>query len=194
MLTNQLGSPRMNRTASGDKNRERYAAIGRSVRPAMLGVVLILIASSMLSANSGWRRVTEEDAPTDRKIRVYVEESQSWENTGILWGGKDTLGGVSRGGARPQRAEIMRAITHHPACTFLKVTNQRERANYSLLLEHEGGKSVLERDTKVAVFDEEGDLVHAGKSFSLVGAVRGACEQLQKHVDAQVHAEVQGNP
>jgi hypothetical protein len=47
-----------------------------------------------------------------------------------------------------------------------------------VLLDREGGKGLLRRDNKIAVFDREGDLLHSGSTRSLGNAVKDACEAI----------------
>jgi hypothetical protein len=83
-------------------------------------------------------------------------------------------GGGVRGGAKPQTAEIVKTI--HERCPELIVTMKEERADYVLLLQHEGGKIFLRRDNKYVVFDAEGDAIASGSTRSLGNAVEDACD------------------
>ncbi len=102
--------------------------------------------------------------------RVYIEQSRSW----AVGGWSPLIGLLATGGGdRPQTAEIMHTFTKR--CPDVIPTLERAKANYVLLLEHEGGKSVFRRDNKYAVFTASGDLVKSGSTRMLGNAVGEAC-------------------
>lgn len=82
--------------------------------------------------------------------RVFITDSKSREIRGNTGGTGGAFGGHSSGGARPQTAEIIK--TFGERCPSAIVTMKQEKADYVVVLEHEGGKSLLRRDNKVAVF------------------------------------------
>ena len=119
------------------------------------------------------------------KPRVFIPESQSWSSTeggaglAVLPGGMILAGNrTGRGGARPQTAEITK--TFNERCPRVVVTMNKEKADYVLILEHEGGKSSLRRDNKFALFDKDGDTIRSGSTRSLGNAVKAACEALTR--------------
>lgn len=114
----------------------------------------------------------------DGKTRVYVTDSTSWQVSGGWGASGGTGGGAASGGARPQTAEIIK--TFNERCSDLVVTNNRERANYVVILDHEGGKGALRHKNKVAVFNRDGDAVYSSSTLSLGGAVEGACKAIHK--------------
>jgi hypothetical protein len=59
----------------------------------------------------------------------------------------------------------------------------KEKADYIILLDHEGGKGIVRKDNKVAVFRSDGDSVFSHSTRSLGNAVKDACEAILK--DAQ---------
>src|SRR5436189_6405583 len=81
------------------------------------------------------------------KPRVFITDSKSWEISGGAGGTADGFGGASAGGARPQTAEIMK--TFGERCPTVTINNKQEKADYVVLLDHEGGKEVVPRDNKV---------------------------------------------
>jgi hypothetical protein len=88
------------------------------------------------------------------------------------------------GGARPQTAEIIK--TFGERCTEVKINNKQDRANYIVVLDHEGGKGVLRHRNKVAVFDKvSGDSIVSKSTLSLGGSVQEACEAIKR--DWSVH-------
>ena len=118
----------------------------------------------------------QDTRPEAATIRVYVTDSESWELRGG-WSADESGGsGFLQGGARPQTAEIMK--TFRQRCPAVTVTSQLDRADYVVLLDHEGGKGLIRRDNKVAVFNREGDLMHAGSTRALGNAVKDACEAI----------------
>ena len=76
------------------------------------------------------------------KPRVFITDSDSWEASGgFAGGGVNGIGarsGGMSGGARPQTAEIMK--TFGQRCPEVTVTINKERADYIVILQHEGGK------------------------------------------------------
>src|SRR5882724_7877211 len=112
------------------------------------------------------------------KPRVFITDSKSWEMSGGVGGTQDAFGGASKGGARPQTAEIIK--TFGERCPEVIVNNKQEKADYVILLDHEGGKGLALRDNKVAVFNSDGDSVVSHSTRSLGNAVKDACEAIAK--------------
>ena len=127
----------------------------------------ILIALSLTSV-AAWA----QDKP-----RVFVSESNSWETRGSagggIVGGTGGFGGSSSGGARPQTVEIMK--TFQERCPEVRLTTDRAKADFVVMLEKEGGKDMIRRDNKVAVVNKDGDVLYTGSTRSLGNAVKDAC-------------------
>lgn len=123
-------------------------------------------------------------AVAQEKPRVFIIESDSWETKGgIAGGGSQGNGGIagtSSGGARPQTAEIMK--TFYERCPGVVVTINRDRADYVVMLQHEGGKDLIRRDNKVAVFNKDGDMILSGSTRSLGNAVKDACARIHSAI------------
>src|SRR6266853_538089 len=122
--------------------------------------------------------------PADsEKARVFITDSQSWSIAGQSGGGGSIFGGGSggtaSGGARPQTAEIIK--TFGERCPQVMVNNIQTKADYVVLLDHEGGKSVLRHRNKVAVFGRvNGDSIASKSTLSLGGSVQTACEAIDQ--------------
>jgi PEGA domain-containing protein len=116
----------------------------------------------------------------DKTIRVYITDSQSWEVRGGWGASEGSGGGYTAGGARPQTAEIIK--TFGERCPDLTVTNNKDRANYAVTLDHEGGKGLATHHNKIAVFNREGDSIFSHSTVSLGNAVKDACEAIRKDV------------
>jgi len=112
----------------------------------------------------------------DRKVRVFVTDSQSWEMSGGGGGSSEGFGGASRGGARPQTAEIIK--TFGDRCPQVTINNIKDKADYIVLLDHEGGKSLILHDNKVAVFNKDGDSILSHSTVQLGSAVKDACDAI----------------
>lgn len=110
--------------------------------------------------------------------RVYIEDSQSWEMKGGIGGSEDGFGGSTSGGARPQTAEIIK--TFNEKCGSVTINNRKEKADYQILLHHEGGKDLVRRDNKVVVFNRDGDAILSKSTRSLGNAVNDACVAIMK--------------
>src|SRR3954464_5453693 len=89
--------------------------------------------------------------PSAQRPRVFVSDSQSWQMSGSAGGTGGSFGAHSEGGARPQTAEIIK--TFGERCPDVIVNNKAAKADYVILLDHEGGKGLALRDNKVAVFN-----------------------------------------
>lgn len=112
------------------------------------------------------------------KPRVFITDSKSWEIAGGGGGSSAGFGGATRGGARPQTAEIIK--TFGERCPQVIVNNKQEMADYVVLLDHEGGKGFLRKDNKVAVFNRGGDSIVSHSTRSLGGSVEDACAAIVK--------------
>jgi hypothetical protein len=112
------------------------------------------------------------------KVRVFVTDSQSWETKGSSGLSDATGGGAFSGGARPQNAEI--AKTFGERCPQLTVTINRDKANYIVTLDHEGGKHLIQKDNKWVVYNGEGDMIGSGSTRSLGNSVKDACSTIVK--------------
>jgi hypothetical protein len=117
--------------------------------------------------------------PSPEKARVFITDSQSWETHGAGGGSAAGFGGASSGGARPQTAEIIK--TFGERCPQVTANNIQERTDYVVVLDHEGGKSLLAHRNKVAVFGRvSGDSIVSKSTLSLGGSVQTACEAIEK--------------
>lgn len=141
-----------------------------------MGKAALLLVCVMAWGNGGFAA---------EKPRVFITDSKSWE---IAGGGGGTAGGfgaATRGGARPQTAEIIK--TFGERCPGVIVNNKQEMANYIVLLDHEGGKGWLLKDNKVAVFNRAGDSIMSHSTRSLGNSVQDACAAINK--DWAAHPE-----
>ncbi len=120
--------------------------------------------------------------PSDGKVRVFVTDSQSWETRGssAAGGNNNGWGATSSfsGGARPQTAEIIKTLNQR--CPELTVTNNLGKADFVIVLDHEGGKGLLRHRNKVAVFNRNGDDIFSDSTRELGNAVKDACEAMTK--------------
>lgn len=91
--------------------------------------------------------------------------------------------GATSGGARPQTAEIIK--TFNQRCPQYTVTSIKERANYAVILDHEGGKGVLRHRNKIAVFNRDGDAIFSDSTRELGNSVKDACAAITKDLPAQ---------
>jgi hypothetical protein len=112
------------------------------------------------------------------KPRVYIEQSDSWSIEGGVSGIDDAFGGGAQGGARPQTAEIIK--TFGKRCPSVVITMKKDRADYVVLLEHEGGQEMVSKDNKFVVFDGDGDAIASGSTRLLGNAVKDACAAITK--------------
>jgi hypothetical protein len=112
------------------------------------------------------------------KPRVFITDSKSWEIQGSGGGSNGTWASHTSGGARPQTAEIIK--TFGEKCPQVTINNKQERADYVVLLDHEGGKGWIRKDNKVAVFNGDGDSIVSKSTRSLGSSVEMACEAISR--------------
>jgi hypothetical protein len=114
------------------------------------------------------------------KPRIYVTESDSWDVRGGGGGGGGAFGAYSAGGASPQTAEIVK--TFGQRCPNVVVNNRVEMTDYVVTLQHEGGKGLLRKKDKVAVFVRtSGDSIFSESTLSVGGSVQDACGAILDH-------------
>ena len=65
-------------------------------------------------------------------------------------------------------------------CPTVIVNRHLDAADFVVVLDHEGGKEFFQRDNKVAVFAENGDMVYSGSTRSLGNAVKDACGAIRR--------------
>ena len=121
-------------------------------------------------------QLISSSAQTTGKARVFISDSQSWEMSGNAGGANGTFAAHSAGGARPQTAEIVK--TFGERCPDVIVNNKSDKADYVVLLDHEGGKGLAKRDNKMAVFNKDGDSIVSHSTRSLGNAVKDACDAI----------------
>jgi hypothetical protein len=116
------------------------------------------------------------------KTRIYINDSQSWEVSGRIGGSSEIFGGKTSGGARPQTAEIIK--TFNERCPAFTVTNKEENADYTVALQHEGGKKAIRRDNKFVIYNKNGDAIASGSTRTLGNAVKDACQAINKDLQS----------
>ncbi len=127
-----------------------------------------------------------------QKPRVFITDSQSWEVGASAGGADGAFGGSGGGGARPQTAEIVK--TFGERCPNVTVNNKREKADYVIVLDHEGGKGGVFRDNKIAIFNPDGDSIFSRSTRSLGNAVKDGCAAITRDWSAQKYAKTLDKP
>lgn len=112
------------------------------------------------------------------KARVFITDSKSWEVAAGGGGSSGGFGSGGSGGARPQTAEIIKTFSER--CPDVIVNNKQEKADFVVLLDHEGGKAFFLHDNKVVVFNKDGDSILAHSTRSLGNSVKEACDAIAK--------------
>ncbi len=108
--------------------------------------------------------------PDANSARIFITDSQSWSIAG--GGGTDQPSPEARA---PQTAEIIE--TFGQRCPQVVINNVQTKANFIVLLDHEGGKGALRHKNKVVVFNRvSGDSIVSKSTLSLGGSVQDACE------------------
>jgi hypothetical protein len=113
---------------------------------------------------------------------VTFTDSESWETRGssAAGGNSNGWGATSSfsGGARPQTAEIIKTLNQR--CPEFTVTNNLGKADFVVVLDHEGGKGLLRHRNKIAIFNRNGDDIFSDSTRELGNAVKDACEAMTK--------------
>lgn len=116
----------------------------------------------------------------DGRVRVFVTDSESWEmrGSGSAGGNSNGWGASSSfsGGARPQTAEIIKTLNQR--CPEITVTDNLGKADFVIVLDHEGGKGLIRHRNKIAVFNRDGDDIFSDSTRELGNAVKDACNAM----------------
>ena len=109
------------------------------------------------------------------KTRIFVTESQPPQLAGDVAVGEMKGALAFTGGNSPQVTEVMKQFQRR--CPDVIITANRERADYVVRFDHEEPSPVTPfvHGNKVAVFDENEDLVYSHSTRLLSNAVKGAC-------------------
>ncbi len=138
----------------------------------LLSIAFLLYGSSILAQE-------QPASGSPDPARVFITDSQSWSVAGASGGSGGSFAGHMAGGARPQTAEIIK--TFGERCPQVKVNNIQDKADYIVVLDHEGGKGAFSHKNKVAVFARvSGDSIVSKSTVSLGGSVQDACEAITK--------------
>ena len=118
------------------------------------------------------------------KTRVFISDSNSWSESGGFAGasssGSGAVSGHFSGGARPQTVEVIK--TFGERCPAVTITMDKTKAEFVVLFDYEGGKGIVRKDSKIAVFKNGGDVVFSGSTRSVGGAVKDACNAIEKSI------------
>ncbi|HEY8560251.1 MAG TPA: hypothetical protein VIL74_07730 [Pyrinomonadaceae bacterium] len=149
-----------------------------------LAIIFLFLTIAVVTAG------TAAAQQSDTRPRVYIEETDSWEvESEPVWGttdkkGRTTIsGGGTRGGAKPRTAETIKRFNEQ--CREVIVTMYKDKADFIVLLEHEGGKDLFNKDNKLAVFNRDGDLISSGSFSRPKKAVETACGAIQAEFSRQ---------
>jgi len=112
--------------------------------------------------------------------------------SGNAGGSSGAFAAHSAGGARPQTAEIVK--TFGERCPDVIVNNKPDKADYVVLLDHEGGKGLAKRDNKMAVFNKDGDSIVSHSTRSLGNAVKDACDAITNDWPARAEKNAAASP
>ena len=109
------------------------------------------------------------------KPRIFVTESQATQLAGQAAAGEVKGSLKFTGGTSPQNIEVMK--TFAARCPSVTVTSDRDKADFTVRLDHEGLSPVtpFTRGNKVAVFNKNADLIYSSSTRVLSSAVNGAC-------------------
>jgi hypothetical protein len=156
-------------------------------RKSAIAMGSILVLYSLGLAQSAASQGASTPASSDSEHpRVFITDSQSWEMSGAAGGSAAAFGSEAHGGARPQTGEIIK--TFGDRCPDVVTNNIQLKADYVVVLDHEGGKGYLRHRNKVAVFTRiTGDSVVSKSTLSLGGSVQSACDAIRQ--DWLVHSK-----
>jgi hypothetical protein len=129
----------------------------------------LLFAATISVVGAAQNRPNEGAQPGP--ARIFITDSKSWEIAGGGGGSSSAFGGGARGGARPKIAEIIKTLGER--CPDAIVYNQQEKADYGVVLDHEGGKGLNPSATTTWRSSiENGDSIVSHSTRSLGNAVR----------------------
>jgi hypothetical protein len=122
-------------------------------------------------------------APSDGKIRVFVEANSSTEFAGKGSAQRGLFGGVSThvSGTQYEHSQVPEVIkTLRERCPDVTVTIERDKAFFLVLVEHESAarKGVGRRRNHVTVVNRDGDVVFSKNDRELGNAVKDACPSM----------------
>ena len=115
------------------------------------------------------------------KPRIFITESQAMQLSGEASVG-ETKGALSlMGGTSPQNIEVMKHFTQR--CPGVIVTSNRDKAEYIVRFDHESidPGHLFVGPNKVAVFNQDEDLIYSGSTRRQVNAVKNACAAIVEH-------------
>jgi hypothetical protein len=145
----------------------------------LLVVTLCSIAEDKPGTAANQPQLQPQPQNPAAKPRVFITDSESWEMRGSAGGANGAWAAESHGGARPQTAEIIK--TFGERCPETMVNDIQAKADYIVVLDHEGGKGLLRHKNKVAVFARiSGDSVVSKSTLSLGGSVQEACDAINR--------------
>jgi PEGA domain len=157
--------------------------IGRPMVITRMLKLAILFGIGMCSMTA--RSQQMKNTLNQTQPRVFVADSESWEMIGG-WGASGSRnangsgsfggGGYTAGGARPQTAEIIK--TFNQRCPGVTITNNVQKADFAVVLDHEGGKGLVHRRNKIAVFNRDGDVIFSDSTRELGNSVKDACQAI----------------
>ena len=147
----------------------------------MRRTALYCLSLTIFVSITGWSPLIAQGGPSlypgsSSTRRVFVTDSNSWSMSGGFGGSSSGFGGGVSGGARPQTAEVIK--TFRNKCPGVTVTINRQEADFVVLFDHEGGKGLVRRDNKIAIFYRNGDAIFSKSTRSLGNAVEGACKAI----------------
>jgi hypothetical protein len=71
---------------------------------------------------------------------------------------------------------------------------KKDKADYVVILEHEGGKGWARKDNKFALFNSDGDAIKSGSTRTLGNAVKDACNSLRRDWESNNAGRDQSSP
>jgi hypothetical protein len=124
-------------------------------------------------------------APVE-KPRIYITETTAPQASGDASVG-DAKGSLAfTGGNSPQTVEVMRAFERY--CPAVSVTANRDKAEYLVQFDHAINPTTpFTHGNKVAVFDNNQDLIYSNSTRILRNAVKGACAVIAGQTTPSAH-------
>jgi hypothetical protein len=107
------------------------------------------------------------------KPRVFITESHPIQISGQATDGVTPF--LVSGGTSPENVEVMKSFV--ALCPGVVVTSNREKGSYVVRLDHEGVNPTtpFTHGNKVAVFNQNEDLIYSGSTRLLRASVKAAC-------------------
>ena len=129
--------------------------------------------------------------PADKKIRVFIDYTESWSVAKVQRGGDPDRNVSGRGHDNdkdsPEAADIMKSFRER--CPEFTITQSQEKANYGISVTKTmpaGATSTASGLNKVVLTSQEGDILFSNSTRLMKNAIKDVCYALKKELGMPV--------